>query len=80
MITRPILCRRYLLAGAASLVAMLLLATCSLSAAASKVPAGFAERFSEVNGVRLHYLIGGKGNPVVLLHGYTQTGCGVRHK
>jgi len=52
---------------------MLLLASCPLSAAASKVPAGFAERFSEVNGVRLHYLIGGKGSPVVLLHGYTQT-------
>ena len=24
--------------------------------------------------MRLHYLIGGKGSPVVLLHGYTQTG------
>lgn len=41
---------------------------------AGKVPAGFAERFAEVNGVRLHYLIGGKGRPVVLLHGYAQTG------
>src|SRR5574341_1524649 len=36
--------------------------------------AGFAEHFAQVNGVRLHYLIGGKGSPVVLLHGYTQTG------
>ncbi len=35
--------------------------------------AGFAEQFAEVNGVRLHYRIGGKGSPVVLLHGYTQT-------
>jgi pimeloyl-ACP methyl ester carboxylesterase len=26
-----------------------------------------------VNGVRLHYAIGGKGSPVVLLHGYAQT-------
>jgi pimeloyl-ACP methyl ester carboxylesterase len=43
-------------------------------AVAGKVPAGFAERFAEVNGVRLHYLIGGKGRPVVLLHGYAQTG------
>jgi pimeloyl-ACP methyl ester carboxylesterase len=33
---------------------------------------GFAEQFIEVNGVRLSYLIGGKGSPVVLLHGYTQ--------
>lgn len=38
-----------------------------------KVPAGFAERFADVNGVQLHYLIGGNGSPVVLLHGYAQT-------
>jgi pimeloyl-ACP methyl ester carboxylesterase len=43
-------------------------------AATGAVTSGFAERFGEVNGVRLHYLIGGKGSPVVLLHGYTQTG------
>ena len=30
-------------------------------------------RFAEVNGVRLHYLIAGAGDPVVLLHGYAQT-------
>jgi pimeloyl-ACP methyl ester carboxylesterase len=30
-------------------------------------------RFAEVNGVRLHYLVAGKGDPVVLLHGYAQT-------
>ena len=29
--------------------------------------------FAEVNGVRLRYLIGGKGSPVVLLHGYAET-------
>ena len=34
---------------------------------------GIAERFADVNGVRLHYRIGGNGSPVVLLHGYTQT-------
>jgi pimeloyl-ACP methyl ester carboxylesterase len=32
------------------------------------------ERFTEVNGVRLHYRIAGTGSPVVLLHGYAQTG------
>ena len=36
--------------------------------------AGFAEGFADVNDVRLHYLIGGRGSPVALLHGYTQTG------
>ena len=30
-------------------------------------------RFAEVNGVRLQYLTAGKGDPIVLLHGYAQT-------
>jgi pimeloyl-ACP methyl ester carboxylesterase len=30
-------------------------------------------RFANVNGVRLHYLTAGKGDPVVLLHGYAET-------
>lgn len=30
-------------------------------------------KFAEVNGVRLHYLIAGKGDPVLLLHGYAET-------
>jgi len=34
----------------------------------------FSEHFAEVNGTRIHYLIGGKGSPVVLLHGYAETG------
>ena len=29
-------------------------------------------RFGDVNGIRLHYLIAGKGEPIVLLHGYAQ--------
>src|SRR5712691_11703754 len=31
------------------------------------------DRFASVNGVRLHYLIVGKGDPVLLLHGYAET-------
>lgn len=30
-------------------------------------------RFADLDGVRLHYLVTGKGTPVVLLHGYAQT-------
>jgi len=30
-------------------------------------------RFADVHGLRLHYLIVGEGDPVVLLHGYAQT-------
>src|SRR5438552_15232181 len=45
----------------------------SLLQAAGNAPPGFTDRFADVNGVRLHYMIGGKGSPVVLLHGYAQT-------
>lgn len=41
------------------------------------LPAQLAARFrhgeAQVNGVRLHYVIGGQGIPVVLLHGWPQT-------
>jgi pimeloyl-ACP methyl ester carboxylesterase len=30
-------------------------------------------RFAKVNDVRLHYLVAGEGDPVVLLHGYAET-------
>src|ERR1700686_3287436 len=30
-------------------------------------------RCAEVNGIKLHYLSAGKGDPVLLLHGYAQT-------
>src|ERR1700738_1072416 len=29
-------------------------------------------KFADVNGIRLHYLIAGKGEPVVLLHGFAE--------
>jgi hypothetical protein len=36
-------------------------------------------KFADVNGARLHYLVAGKGDPVVLLHGFAQTAiCGGR--
>jgi len=37
------------------------------------VTAAPQSRFADVHGVRLHYLIVGEGDPVVLLHGYAQT-------
>jgi pimeloyl-ACP methyl ester carboxylesterase len=40
---------------------------------APKSEEGIQSRFAKVNGVRLHYLVAGKGEPVVLLHGYAQT-------
>lgn len=73
MMTQRISSRRNFFVGTASFVA-LLLACASLAATAGEIPAGFTERFAEVNGVRLHYFIGGQGSPVVLLHGYAETG------
>ncbi|HXW27647.1 MAG TPA: alpha/beta fold hydrolase, partial [Xanthobacteraceae bacterium] len=37
------------------------------------MPIAIDSRFAEVNGTSLHYLIAGKGDPVLLLHGYAQT-------
>ncbi len=39
----------------------------------SKSAQGPQSRFANVNDVRLHYLVAGKGDPVVLLHGYAET-------
>ncbi|MBC7920207.1 MAG: alpha/beta hydrolase [Ferruginibacter sp.] len=36
-------------------------------------PAGFRHANARVNGINLHYVIGGKGEAVVLLHGFPQT-------
>jgi pimeloyl-ACP methyl ester carboxylesterase len=74
LLVRQLQSRRTFFAGMMVLGTALLLATFPVIAAAGPIPAGFAERFAEVNGVRLHYLIGGTGSPVVLLHGYAETG------
>jgi pimeloyl-ACP methyl ester carboxylesterase len=42
------------------------------SSAPKSTPAA-QSRFASVNGVRLHYLVAGTGDPVVLLHGYAET-------
>ena len=36
-------------------------------------PIKIESRYAEANGTKLHYLIAGKGEPVLLLHGYAQT-------
>jgi len=40
---------------------------------AQSLPGGFVSRTQEVNGVRLHYVIGGQGKPLYLLPGWPQT-------
>jgi pimeloyl-ACP methyl ester carboxylesterase len=48
---------------------VLLAGTMSLAPACAQAP---ESRFAEVNGIKLHYLIAGKGDPVLLLHGYAE--------
>ena len=49
----------------------------ALSVALISSSASFAQapqsKFADVNGVKLHYLVAGKGDPVVLLHGFAET-------
>ena len=42
-------------------------------AAEAAAPQAFADKTAMVNGVRLHYMVGGEGSAVVLLHGYAET-------
>jgi pimeloyl-ACP methyl ester carboxylesterase len=60
--------RRAAVTGVASLVLV-----GSVVAAAARQQILIEERDADVNGVRLHYLTAGKGDPVILLHGFAQT-------
>ena len=57
----------------AAVCGVLLLGSSALRAAGGGSP-GFSDRFADVNGARIHYLMSGKGSPVILLHGYAETG------
>ena len=39
----------------------------------------FSHHTASVNGIQLHYVIGGQGDPVVLLHGWPETWYEWRH-
>jgi pimeloyl-ACP methyl ester carboxylesterase len=39
----------------------------------SQPPAGFQSKYAEVNGFRMHYMQGGTGSPVVMIHGFPQS-------
>jgi pimeloyl-ACP methyl ester carboxylesterase len=56
-----------------SSVAILILLMPTSAIAQTRSSNGIQNRFAEVNGLRLHYLVAGKGNPVILLHGYAET-------
>jgi hypothetical protein len=60
----------YAFVMAANLLVGLLL---SAQSGAADAP-GFTDKTVQVNGTTIHYQLGGSGSPVVLLHGYAQTG------
>lgn len=51
-------------------LAVAVVMTAFASTASAQAP---ASRFARVNGTRIHYLAAGKGEPIILLHGYAQT-------
>lgn len=59
--------------AAVGVLVLLLVAGCSTDAARPGAPDGFEHRDAAVPGTRLHYVIGGAGPPVVLLHGFPET-------
>lgn len=68
-----------------ALVSALVSFTCAVFAADNKAVSdealvrtlpGFSSRYALVNGVRLHYVTGGKGSPVLLLPGWPETWWG----
>lgn len=51
----------------------LLLTGCSQRSDVAPLGPGFRSEMAPVNGTRLHYVIGGRGTPVVFLHGFPET-------
>ena len=51
----------------------LLLSVFAFALAAPASAQAVQSKYADANGVRLHYLIAGKGEPILLLHGYAQT-------
>src|SRR5438067_12175916 len=52
-------------------IAILFFALFSVASHLEAAPAPMImERYAIANGVQLHYLVAGKGSPVILLHGY----------
>lgn len=78
--------RRFFALGAAAATAAATTSVASATPAASAAPdaagqpdnviipslPGFTSQFTTANGVRLHYVVGGEGPPLVLLHGWPQ--------
>jgi len=56
----------------ASFSGLVILILCLMTAVAARAQTSIQDRFASAGDVKLHYLIAGKGEPVILLHGYAQ--------
>jgi pimeloyl-ACP methyl ester carboxylesterase len=65
--------RTDLKAKAGVLLGFFLVATVAATSRIKSGPDAIESRFGEVDGFKIHYLTGGHGPAVILLHGYTQT-------
>lgn len=56
------------------LVLVFTVVACSVSAAIipANPPSNFKHQYATVNGVKIHYVIGGRGEPLLLVHGFGQ--------
>ncbi|MBW8758078.1 MAG: alpha/beta hydrolase [Burkholderiales bacterium] len=61
-----------LLAGARA-VAVSIVAVLSLALSLPASAQAPQSKFADVNGVKLHYLVAGSGDPIILVHGYAET-------
>jgi pimeloyl-ACP methyl ester carboxylesterase len=55
------------------IVRMMLLVLCATTCVDAALAQEPQSRFAEANGIRIHYLVAGKGDPIVLLHGFAET-------
>ncbi|APE38638.1 alpha/beta hydrolase [Nocardia mangyaensis] len=87
--TRPPSRRSARTVAAAALTLLLMLGTAACTTPAAEIPSyaavthndpefqnSFRHEFADVDGVRMHYVTGGSGTPVVLIHGWPQTWYG----
>src|SRR5258708_24453803 len=68
----PLLAGSFASALACSLAGLTMAVAIVPPAHAAEKKSGIESRTAEVNGIKLHYLFAGTGDPVILLHGYAQ--------
>jgi pimeloyl-ACP methyl ester carboxylesterase len=52
------------------MLTVVILALNTVDTASAQPSTAIEDRFAEANGIQIHYLFAGKGEPVILLHGY----------